>query len=313
MNGLARRGDVPLALLQAARPRSLLRAALLEWFWIGGCWLAMAHGPALLLPLWTLAVAGRLHALGVVLHDACHLRRRHATPAVRLVELLAGFPVMSTLAAMRYHHLRHHHHSGTSLDPYFKPGASDRIGPALLGRLRGLVLPLAWYLRAYLGCLALPVPGLRNIYAHVFLGDRATGDLAQHAQVRRCLRAEPAQALFFLALLPLAVARPGAVCIAYVVPLCVAGLLNANRVIAEHLHVPCAGRDMQSTLATTRTHAGGLLERAFLYPRHIGLHAVHHLHPGAAMQALPALHAWYLANEPAYRGQGPTRAPRRPA
>jgi fatty acid desaturase len=54
-------------------------------------------------------------------------------------------------------------------------------------------------------------------------------------------------------------------------------------------------------VATTRTHDGGWLSRALLYPRNIGFHAVHHLHPVVSMDCLPVLHAWYCENEPGYQ------------
>jgi fatty acid desaturase len=295
-----RRGDVPPALLAPPKWNRLLRAALGDWFVIAACWLAMAQGTALLLPLWVIVVAGRLHALGVVLHDACHMRQQAPTAASRVLEWLAGYPIATTLPAMRYHHLRHHRHSGMHLDPYFKAGASSRLGPALAGRLRGLIMPVAWIVRAYVGCVALAVPRLRNFYGRVFLGERSDADLRNHREILRCLRAEPMQALFFLALLPLAVAAPGAVAVGYAVPLLLAGLCNANRVIAEHVHVPVADRSPAMIVATTHTHDWGWMGRLLLYPRNIGFHVAHHLHPTAAMDCLPALHAWYREHEPGY-------------
>ena len=51
-------------------------------------------------------------------------------------------------------------------------------------------------------------------------------------------------------------------------------------------------------VATTHTHGPSWAGRALLYPRNIGFHVVHHLHPRVAMECLPALHAWYRLNEP---------------
>lgn len=308
MSRFVRRADVPPALLRPARVGELLRAACVDWAAIGACWIAMAAGPAVLWPLWMLLVAGRLHALGVVLHDACHLRRAAPTAASRLLELLAGYPITSTLPAMRYHHLRHHRHSGMLLDPYFKPGASHRLLPSVLGRLRGPLMVLAWLLRGFFGCAALAWPRLRNAYGRVFFGDRSDVDLTRHAEIERCLRAEPAQALFFLALVPVVMLWPQAFLYGYLLPLMLAGLFNANRVVAEHLHVRTTDRDPATIVATTRTHDWGLAGRLFLYPRSIGFHVAHHLHPTVAMHNLPALDAWYRANEPGYLAPAPMQA-----
>jgi fatty acid desaturase len=295
-----RRGDVPAMLLQPARLSGLLRAAAADWLVIVACWGVLAFGGAWLAPFAVLVIAGRLHALGVVLHDACHMRRSGDGAGWRLLELLAGWPITTTLVAMRYHHLRHHRHSGTARDPYLKPGASHRWGPALWGRLRGLLLPPVWIVRTYVGTLALFVPGLRNVYAR-FLGERSREDLRQQPELLACLRAEPPQAIFFLLLLPVALLEPRAFLVGYFLPLCLAGLCNANRVISEHVHVVVQGRGADRTVAHTVTHAGGAFDRLLLYPRSIGFHTVHHLHPMASMECLPALHAWYLRHDALYR------------
>ena len=291
-----RRSDVPVALLRAADTGSLVRAALADWLAIAAFWLVMAYGPPLLLPLWAIGIAGRLQALGVVLHDACHMRRRSPTPMLRVLEVLAGYPIATTLLAMRYHHLRHHRHSGMPLDPYFKPGASSRPWPAISGRLRGAIVPFAWIVRTYVGCVALLAPRLRNVYGRVFLGERSDADLTAHREILRCLRAEPGQALFFAALVPLAIAAPRPFVLGYALPLCLAGLFNAHRVIAEHVHVPTYDRTASTLRSTTRTHDWGWWGKLVLYPRNIGFHLVHHLHPTGAMDCLPALDAWYREN-----------------
>ncbi len=298
-----RRTDMPSALLQPARMQGLLLAAGGDWAVILACWAAMYVGPTALWPLWMLLVAGRLHALGVVLHDACHMKRGPPTLASRLLELLAGYPITSTLPAMRYHHLRHHRHSGMALDPYFKQGASHHFRPALLARLRGPVMVLAWFVRGFFGCAALAWPRLRNAYGRIFFGERSDVDLTRHAEIDRCLRAEPWQAMFFLGVLPVALLLPQAFLYGYLLPLMLAGLFNANRVVAEHLHVRTTDRAAATLVATTRTHDWGLAGRLFLFPRNIGFHLAHHLHPTVAMQNLPALDAWYRANERAYAGE----------
>jgi fatty acid desaturase len=171
----------------------------------------------------------------------------------------------------------------------------------MLGRLRGPVMVLAWFVRGFFGCAALAWPGLRNAYGRIFFGERSDLDLTRHAEIARCLRAEPSQALFFVALVPVALLLPQAFLVGCLLPLMLAGLFNANRVVAEHLHVRTTDRDPSTIVATTRTHDWGLAGRLFLFPRNIGFHVAHHLHPTVAMEHLPALDAWYRANEPGYR------------
>ena len=92
--------DVPAELLAGARVSRLIRYALGDWLIIGTVWLAAPYAPAAFYPLWLVMVAGRIHALGVVLHEAVHLQTRK-TVGLRLLEFLAGYPVGSTIDAMR--------------------------------------------------------------------------------------------------------------------------------------------------------------------------------------------------------------------
>ena len=313
MSTLRRVRELPPALLQPATLTGLQHNALQEWLLIALCWLAMHYTPVAWWPmqgLWIILVSGRLHALGVILHDACHQRILHREKASFLptsrLEWLAGYPVTTTLAAMRYHHLRHHRDSCMAQDPYFKAGASERWVPAILGRLRGLLLPPAWILRSYIGCLALHWPALRSVYARVFLGDRAA-TTAQLTAIRhgdremmQCLRAERGQALFFLMVGGAWILYPAQVSTGYLLPLLLAGLLNAHRVIAEHRHIEVHDRSPATVLASTFDHPRSWLNRSVLFPRNIGYHAVHHLHPTVSWQSLPALHDWYLTYVPEF-------------
>jgi fatty acid desaturase len=59
------------------------------------------------------------------------------------------------------------------------------------------------------------------------------------------------------------------------------------RAICEH----GALSDFSSPLTAARTHAGGMLQRLFLFPHHVGYHIEHHLYPAVPHYHLPALHA----------------------
>jgi fatty acid desaturase len=291
--------SLPAGLLRPARATTLIRHALADWAVIAVCWVVLAWAGAWwVFPLAWLVIAGRFHALGVILHDACHMRAAQRESAlVRVLELLAGYPITTSLAAMRYHHLRHHRHSGGPQDPYFKPGISQDRRQRNVRRLLGLLLVPAWILRGFYGTLALMIPALRGSYARIFLQDRSGKDVANSAEVLRCLRSEPPQALLFALLIGASFVYPGIVWY-YFAPLVLAGAFNVNRVIVEHVHVPCVDRRAESVLATTVTHDAGVLGRLFLYPRNIGFHQAHHLYPTAAGESLPALHAYLnsLAN-----------------
>ncbi len=291
-DGPARAAAAPL--VRAELPR-LLRYAAGDWLAIAATWLALWHGPAWLYPLGLLVVAGRLHALGVVLHDACHMGRRAHADRLWLLQLLAAYPIATTMEAMRYHHLRHHRASGMAEDPYFKEGVSTNATLRLLYRLRGLLLVPVWIARGYVGTIALMRPALRPAYARYFLQDRSDADVADSAEVRACLREEPKQAAFFTVVFVAAWYFPAVVGWGYLVPLVLAGAFNVNRVIIEHIHVRCTDRRPATVIATTVTHDWGAPGKLFLFPRNIGFHVVHHLYPQAALQCLPALQRWHVA------------------
>lgn len=291
------RRDVPRELLPGANVRDLLRMAAEEWAFIALLSTAMALSPAWVYWLLLLPLAGRFHALGVVLHDATHMPLRRKTPGVRVVEALCGYPIASTLNAMRYHHLRHHRDSGMETDPYYKAGEKGAVWWTL-NTLRGLVLVPFWTVRALVGAFAYAVPAARNVYARVFLQERAPGDLRHRREVIDCARAEYGQLLFQAAIAALAVARPAAVLWGYLVPVSVAGVLAARRVLIEHNYEPVADRRVETILAITNDNYLGWLGALALAPRNIGFHVVHHIHPQVSLAALPKLRAWYLREHP---------------
>ncbi len=316
--------ELPPALREAADPARMLRQAAVEWLKIGVMWLVMlATGAAvdagelpavvgtLVLVVAVILVAGRLQALGVVLHDACHMPNApgsaHARrdPRLRLLAVLAGHPIATTIEAMRFHHLRHHRFSCLPADPYLKrglhaPGASRARAIAL--RLVGALITPFWTVRALLGTVitirrrpALDRDGvpdrLLDVYRRVFLQDRGPPTAPACREALACAHADPAQLLFFAASLVVTWRWPAAAVIGYWLPLTLAGMLNAHRVISEHRHVDRADDGLVSMLATTVSHRGPW-GRVVFYPRNIGLHEAHHLYPTVPLAALPALDDW---------------------
>jgi fatty acid desaturase len=241
---------VPRELLVRATVRPLLRMTAEEWSLILLLWAVLAVAPGWVYWVLLLPLAGRFHALGVLLHDATHLPLRRKTFGIRVVETLCGYPIATTLNAMRYHHLRHHRDSGMETDPYFKTGEQSPLWWAL-NTLRGLVLVPFWTLRALAGPFAYWIPAWRNAYARVFLQDRTRADLRRSREVIDCARADFGQLAFQSALAALAVASPGAVLWGYVVPVSVAGLLAARRVLLEHTYERVDDRRIETTMAVT--------------------------------------------------------------
>ena len=296
-----RRGDVPRALVLRPRALELARYAAEEWLLIAALATLAVAAPAWLYPPIGLLLAGRYHALGVVLHDAAHLPLPGGvkTPALRLVELLAGYPVATTIDALRYHHLRHHRDSGMPTDPYFKAAVEHSRAARFLAWARGIILTPFWTLRAPFGVAAWLVPPLRRPYARAFLQDRSgDADLGDQPEVARCAREDLGQCLFLALVIAAALAWPRLVLLGYAIPVVAGGLLASYRLLAEHEYRPCSDRSTGTLIATTRDHHTRFVDKLFMAPRNIGYHLVHHLHPQASLGSLPALYAWYRGAHP---------------
>ena len=290
--------SIPGEALTRARPKRLLALAIGDWAAIALLWLASSLLPAdtrsWAYPFVALLIAGRFHALGVVLHDAAHLPRGPKTAALRALEILAGYPIGTTIDAMRYHHLRHHRELGHDGDPYLKSWIGSSRARFWVMSLRYFLLVPLWIVRAFYGSVAASFPRLRNSYARLFLQDRSGDDLAASAEVIACAREDRLQALFFAAIAALAIFRGRWLALNYFLPLVVAGYLAGYRLLVEHRQEHAAGGDgVQAIVALTRNHNLGLVGRLLLAPHNVGYHLVHHLHPQAALQNLPALHQWY--------------------
>lgn len=291
------RRDVPAELLAHSTSAQLLRMALEEWAIIAGVGLVALLAPWWAYPIVLIPMAGRYHALGVILHDAAHMSARSGTAGRRLIELLCGYPLATTLAAMRYHHLRHHRDSGMRTDPYFKSGRQTWFWWTL-HTLRGALLVPFWTIRALVGVVALAFPSLRNTYGHVFLQDRSREDLRNSAEVLTCARAELGQVAFQVALVAAFAVRPTPMLWYYLIPVVLASLLSARRLLIEHHYESVADRRPETIMATTRDNHLGWLGALVLAPRNVGYHVVHHLHPQVSLTALPRLRAWYEGRYP---------------
>jgi fatty acid desaturase len=290
----AAQGDsIPRRLLQAARPRRLFLYAAADWAVIAAVWLMAARTPSWLYPLWVLLLVGRLHALGVVLHDCVHLPLRRKNLLLRVIEVMAGYPVATTIDAMRYHHLRHHRDLGLSGDPYLKRWAGRSLLRNFLLSFRYFLLAPLWVVRGFYGALAFHVPALRNSYGRLFLQDRSAADLTHSAEVIACAREEHGQVLFFLCAAALAIVWPRWMLAYYFVPLILAGYVAGVRVLYEHVQEQARDRSPETIARSTRNIRLAVLGPLVIAPHNVGYHLAHHLHPQASLENLPALDAWH--------------------
>lgn len=289
---------VPQELLGRANNNRLVMYTAVDWAWIALFWVGMTYAPAWTYPLWAVLIAGRIHSFGVILHDATHQAIRKKSWQIRFVEIFAGYPMASTLNAMRYHHIRHHRDSGMNTDPYFKPTVAGRPFIFFVIWARHILLIPLWMIRGPYGLLAYLIPGMRNSYARVFLQDKSGKDLTNLPELIECCKAELGQVIVHAGLFTFTWLQPDTAWFYYFVPAFVAALFAGHRVLVEHNYQPVTDRKMETIMKTTVDHNMSWLGQLFFAPRNIGFHIVHHLHPQVALENLPKLRQWYLENHP---------------
>jgi len=298
---ISRMEAIPLELLAGAHPGRLMALAIRDWAAIVILWFAASRVPAQnrfwVYPFVMMLLAGRFHALGVVLHDAVHLPRAIKTRLLRVLEFLAGYPIGTTIEAMRYHHLGHHRNLGHSADPYLKSWVGRSRWRFWLFSLRYFLLVPLWILRAFYGAAASKLPALRKSYAKLFLQDRSNSCLTNSSEVSVCAREDRWQALFFVCVGALAMFQVRWLALYYFVPLVLAGYLAGLRLLMEHFQESAAGCNSRDAIIhLTRNHHLGVVGKLLLAPHNVGYHLVHHLHPQTGLEHLPELHQWYEQN-----------------
>jgi fatty acid desaturase len=291
------RKNVPIELLQKVQISDLVIMVMQEWLMLVLLCSIVFISPLYTYPIIALLIAGRYHALGVILHDATHLPLRRKSLPIRFVEILAGYPIATTLNAMRYHHIRHHRDSGMKTDPYYKSGKQNFMW-WVFNTLRGGLLVPFWNLRAIVGGSAFLMPQLRNFYGHIFLQDRSDRNLRNSKEVRDCAAAEWGQIVFIIIITYLTILFPFQLIAIYFLPVSITGILSARRLLLEHNYKPVKNREIETIMDITNDNHIGLFGKLFFAPRNIGYHTVHHIHPQVRLSALPELRLWYIKSHP---------------
>jgi fatty acid desaturase len=215
-------------------------------------------------------IAGRQHAMLVMMHDAAH---RLISPRPWLNDLISNlflsFPLLVSTALYRQHHLRHHRYVNTEADPDLNDA---EIPP-------NLVL----FLLQLLGDLL----GLRSLRMLASVSDFGVFGLFKPPGSQ--MRGAGAERVLFLAFVGGALALTAlsgawmGVLIYWVVPMwfILPPLLHL-RVLAEH-----AGRSDQPFARHARSIDASLLERALICPMQINRHLEHHILPDIPCHRLP--------------------------
>nr|AAC25611.1 unknown [Pseudomonas syringae] len=233
-------------------------------------------------------IATRQHALLVLMHDACHYlisRRRWLNDTVG--NLFLAFPLSVCVSRYRRHHLLHHRHLNTELDPDIK----DSQLPKTRIRFYGLLL------RDALGVSTLMT--LRSVNNFGLLGLFARGS--------HCSRLDRRLAMAFIIAVGGGITWVGGgwdVLWLWVVPaFTILPLILRVRSIAEH-----GGRLDHPNASNARSIDVGIIERFLWAPCHINRHWEHHLCPAVPTYNLSLLTArlasFFPQSSAAQRTQG---------
>lgn len=272
------------------------KSDLAGWWAVGGCWaliaatfavMALWPNPATVL-LGLVLLGGRQLALSILMHEAAHysLFRTRALNDV-VGNWLCARLVWNDVARYRKHHIQHHSHTSTELDPDLclvapfptSPASlrrkflRDLIGLTALKRVIGLFLMDVGALTYTVSGGARPVPrDGRPLIAYVRAGLRNMGPVVITNGLLAFALAACGQGWLYLVWL-------GAYFTTY-------SLFIRIRALAEHACTEMSDHPLRNT----RTTRAGLLARLTVAPVHVNYHLEHHLMPSAPWFRLPAMH-----------------------
>lgn len=234
-------------------------------------------------------IAGRQHALGVLVHEGVHRRLARSRRAnAWMSDLLCAFPLGMTTRGYGGEHLEHHRHPNTDADPYWNMFEADEDGWRWPRRWSGA-----------LRIFALDVLGLNAVRnARMLL---RWGILRGAVGRPAASRGEVAGFVAFWMLAAGAVLATGnmaELALYWFVPMAGPLMMFVRlRVSAEHLMPGSVDPRCRNNV----NHVdGSRLERALVAPLHINHHVVHHLYPGIPWHRLPEAHRLLMC-DPAFR------------
>ena len=297
-----KRLDVPSELLLPSNLYRLTLELLFDWAVITACAFMMMQTSYYLYPLWALIIAGRLHALGIILHELSHFNLNKKTLQLRLLEIFSGYVIGSSANAMAYHHMRHHRDTLKDNDPYYNINKKC-IGVTRfwLSLKKGLFFVPFWIVRSFVSPFALIFPKLRTPYARIFLQDVSGKDRSKSLEVLNCIYEDLPILLFHSVLLYLTLTYFEFLLYAYYFVIPMAGVLCIYRLLVEHEYDIVQDRSVYTIIESTFDHHLGILDRLLIGPHNIGYHSIHHIHPNVGLHHLPQLQKWYLKNSKQYQ------------
>ncbi len=228
-------------------------------------------------------IGGRMHALGILIHEFAHYRFIANKAASEWVgDIFLAWPLGTTVDSYRKNHLAHHRYTNTDQDPDWvvKVGSQH------------FTFPQKWqYALANVVGYLVAINSIRDMRTILARLNKESDRIPRPYKLKRLA--------FYVAVLG-AVGLTGSwlgLLMYWIVPYFTVFLLFLYlRSVAEHF----GSMDYEHELGSSRTVYPHHWERAFFAPHNVNYHLDHHLYPSVPFYNLPKLHALLLAN-PQYR------------
>ncbi|PIS10464.1 MAG: hypothetical protein COT73_09230 [Bdellovibrio sp. CG10_big_fil_rev_8_21_14_0_10_47_8] len=270
-------------ILSVLRERKGLLYFITDWLVILSCSLICEHFFSWPLYLITaLIIASRQHALLVLVHDAAHYRITSSKTMNDLTaNFFAGFPCFIGTHSYRLHHLQHHQHLNTELDPDWarkihQPEWQFPMPKRMLARILFQQVLIGGYEWVVLTSTML----LKNLHLSAKDPRKKEGLLLATyfmAMFGLAIYFNLFHQLIFYWLIPLLTLFP---------------LIQRIRSISEHFAV-----DRDRILNRTRNISTTWIERFFFSPHSVNWHLVHHLYPSVPHYNLEELHQQLMTDQ----------------
>ena len=256
-----------------------LAAILFDWGLIAGAFAAAIHFPYV--PVWIAAavvIAGRQHALLVLMHEATHYRLLHnRTWNDRLSNWFLAWPQVDTTEGFRSDHLPHHFHLFTERDPEWtrkKPRPEFQF-PSSRGR--------------FLFIIAKDILGFSILKMLKLLMNFSGAQQKSYVEQKASWARRTERVLYYAGVLSLLFYFNLMVPVLLLWFLPAFTLLFAIlrvRNVAEHSNVGVQD-DLEMARNILRPY---WFERMTVGPHHVNLHLVHHFYPSVPFYSLPKVH-----------------------
>ncbi|WEX78079.1 fatty acid desaturase family protein [Sinorhizobium numidicum] len=266
--------------LSVLEPRKSLTAIASDWAIIAAAIAASEYaGHPIVYVIAVTLIAGRMHALGCLVHEAAHYRIiRDRKVSDWMGDVLLAWPILGTVDGYRQNHLAHHQHANTDHDPDWtsKVGMAQFTFPQKLARG---ITQLLGYLVAINS-----IRDLMHMARRIGKSDRST----RGYKALRLGFYLGATVVFTI----LGIWREFVIywLVPYFTFFC---LFLYVRSVAEHF----GSMDYSDELTSSRTVYPHAWEKLFFAPHNINYHLEHHLYPGVPYYNLPELHAILMRNE----------------